>query len=103
MTDKPAQDAPRVVDPDNVQEIFCEGPFHLNVAPVSTLTLTHVRPRPGALINEGRIELEAVVRSRLLLPLANLMMLRDLLNRLIKDEATPGNVTPGSASGVRLN
>jgi hypothetical protein len=76
---------PPVQDPDNVPEIFCEGRFSVTVAPVSTLTFTHMRPKPEALLadNTTAPEMEAIVRVRLLLPMSSLVALRDVLNKVV--------------------
>ncbi len=95
-------DNPPTVDPDNVPEIFCEGKFNVNVAPISTLTFTHLRPKAGPMLDHGSIQLEAIIRARLLMPYANLVALRDLLNRVIKDERPATPPTPG-ATGHTVN
>src|SRR5262249_35278834 len=94
MVDEPQP--PPIVDPDSVPEILCDGP--LNVAAFGNLvalTFTHIRPRPGVLFQDGRIETEAVVRARIVLTTQRLVGLRDLLNRITREPQVP---TP--AAGV---
>ena len=95
-----------VVDPDHVQEVFCDGTLNVNVAPVSTLTFTHIRPVAASLLADrtgnSAPELEAVVRARLLLPFSSLVALRDVLNKLIKDDPASTAGT-GSATGHSIN
>lgn len=74
-----------VIDPDHVPELFCGGRFRVAVGKVCTLTFTHQRPKVAGLLDEGTPEYEAVVRARLLLPLSNLVALRDALNILLRE------------------
>jgi len=81
---------PTVTDPDNVPEVLCEGQFNVAVVgPSATLTFTHVRPDAAALFRDGTIDFKAIVRARIVVPINNLVGLRDLLNRIIQDPGTP--------------
>jgi hypothetical protein len=79
-----------VSDPEFVPEILCDGRF--NITPkgsFATLTFTHERPKPGPLLEDGRLEYESVVRARIVISLNSLVAFRDLLNRSIQ-ELPPG-------------
>lgn len=86
-----------VVDPDNVQETICDGPFHALVyGQLVTLTFTHDRPKPDAAFAAGHLELESVVRARLVLTKSNVAALRDYLAAII--EASESSALP--AGGI---
>jgi hypothetical protein len=88
MTDEPKP--PVVIDPDNVPEMFCDGLFNVTVSGhFVTLTFTHARPDATILFRDGTIDFKAIVRARIVTPMNNLIALRDLLNRIIQDPATP--------------
>jgi hypothetical protein len=88
MADEPKP--PIVTDPDNVPEVFCDGQFNVAVAGhFATLTFTHARPDATILLGDGTIDFKAIVRARIVAPMNNLIALRDLLNRIIQDPATP--------------
>ena len=78
------------VDPDHVQETLCSGHFNIHVSGnMATLTFTHWRPKTGPLFGERKVELEAVVRARIVTSVANLSALRDALDAVIKDPKEP--------------
>jgi hypothetical protein len=56
---------------------------------VATITFTHIRPEAGPLFKEGALNESAIVRARIVTPMANLVALRDLLNRVIQQPHTP--------------
>jgi hypothetical protein len=86
-----------VIDPDRVPEILCDGKFNVTVrGSLATLTFTHVRPEATALLSDGTVNVQAVVRARIVLTMHNLVALRDLLNRVIH---TPDAPTP-PAGGI---
>jgi hypothetical protein len=88
MTDEPKP--PIVTDPDNVPELLCNGRLNVTVAdPFATLTFTHVRPDATVLFRDGTIDIQAIVRARIVTSMNNLVALRDLLNRTIQDPGTP--------------
>jgi hypothetical protein len=70
------------IDPDNVPETLCVGRFNLSFAAgnLATLTFTHVRPKAGAMIDDGQIQEECIVRARIVTTAENLVALRNLLN-----------------------
>jgi len=81
---------PPVKDPDSVPEILCTGQFNISIAgDLATLTFTHVRTDAGAMFRNGTIDESAIVRARIVTPMANLVALRDLLNRVIQEPHTP--------------
>ncbi len=85
---EPEQSPPS--DPENVPEILCDGQFNVTITgPVATLTFTHMRPDPMALFRDGKIDLKAIVRARIVTSMNNLIALRDVLNRIIQDPSTP--------------
>lgn len=85
MADEVQQQQPPEIDPDNVPETVCDGPLNISVrGPLATLTFTHVRP--VAMPKDGTIELKSIVRARIVLTGNNLVALRDLLIRAIKDQ-----------------
>ena len=93
MVDEPQP--PPIVDPDSIPEILCDGPLNVTAfGNLVALTFTHIRPRPGVLFQDGRIETEAVVRARIVLTAQRLLGLRDLLNQIARDVPTPA---PGGA------
>jgi hypothetical protein len=88
MADQPQQ--PPVTDPYSVRETVCDGQFNVSITGnLATLTFTHMRPNPGPMFAEGRIETTAVVRARIVTTLDNLVALRELLNRVIQEPGTP--------------
>ena len=90
MANQPQQ--PPVIDPDNVPEIICDGMF---VGSLATLTFTHVRPEPTALLRDGTINPNSVVRARIVLTINNLLALRDLLDRVIQKPDIPAPPSGG--------
>ena len=91
---------PLGVDPDNVPETFCAGKFNVSFAMggFCTLTFTDVRPRAGPLLDASQVEMESVVRARIVMPLENMVALRDLLNNLIKDQSAGSATVTGGSS-----
>lgn len=91
-------DAP-TVDPDQVPETLCGGKINISVSTsgYATLTLTHLRAKAGPLVDAGQIQLENVVRARIVLPMDNVISLRDLLNNLLKDQPKAAAATAGPA------
>ena len=74
------------IDPDNIQETLCSGHFNIHVSGnLATLTFTHWRPTTGPLFGDRKVELEAVVRARVVTSVANLTALRDALDAMISD------------------
>ena len=88
MTNQPQQLT--VTDPDNVPELFCDGPFNVSIlGNLAFLTFTHVRPDATRLLRDGTVEPQSVVRARIVITVENLTALRDLLNRVIQAPDTP--------------
>jgi hypothetical protein len=88
MVDQPQQ--PEAIDPDSVPEILCDGQFNVSITGgLATLTFTHARPDPTIMFRDARIEAKSVVRARIVVTVANLVALRDLLNRVIQAPDTP--------------
>jgi hypothetical protein len=96
MTD--AAQEPPAIDPDNVPETLCLGRFNVTVnPPLVTLTFTHRRPKVGPLVDQNIVDLESVVRARIVTTIDNLVGLRDLLNNIIQDPTTPAASAGGSS------
>jgi hypothetical protein len=90
MAEKP-QPQQHTTDPDSVPETYCDGKFNISVhPPLATITFTTERPDASALIDHGRVETKAIVRSRIVMRLENLVALRDLLNRIIQENPPAG-------------
>jgi hypothetical protein len=94
-----------IIDPDNVAEMLCNGPFHLSFQgsgqnTLANLTFTHVRPDAAPLFQYNTVMDRAVVRARIALSIPNLIALRDLLVNHVKTE---GEIMPtgGAGSAVR--
>ena len=84
MAEEPKQ--PTVTDPDNVPEVLCDGQVNVAVGgPLAMLTFTHMRPDAGVMFRGGISDPKSIVRARIIIPVNNLIALRDLLNRLIQD------------------
>src|SRR5260221_6479731 len=95
MTDQAQQ--LETIGPYNVPETLCIGRFNIAITgPFATLTLTHERPDPTALLAEGRIDVKAIVRARIVTTVDNLHALRDLLVNLTQSSVTPAPATGGS-------
>jgi hypothetical protein len=89
-----------VIDPDNVPEIICDGGLNVYWAGGrATITFTHNRPRTKPLLEDGQVELDAVVRARIATSLDNTLALRDLLNRLLPEGQSVDAPVGGSAGG----
>src|SRR6266404_5073476 len=85
------------IDPYNVPETICIGRFNIAITGAfATLTFTHERPDPTALLAEGRIDVKAIVRARIVTTVDNLHALRDLLVNLTQSSVTPAPATGGS-------
>jgi hypothetical protein len=94
MAKRPQQ--PLVADPDSVPEIICNGVFNMSVVgSLATLTFTHVRPEPTALLIDGTIKPSSVVRARIVLTINNLVALRDLLDNVIQKPDVPAPPSGG--------
>ena len=65
------------------------------VGSLATLTFTHVRPEPTALLRDGTINPNSVVRARIVLTINNLLALRDLLDRVIQKTDIPAPPSGG--------
>lgn len=91
---------PSGIDPHNVAETLCLGKFNLSfsAAGLATLTFTHVRPRPGPLLESNTVEDEYVVMARIVTTTDNLIALREVLNAVLKDvpQAVPTSQTTGT-------
>ena len=95
------QQKPLTVDPDNIPELVCVGQFNVWInGPLATLTLTHARPKVAPMVDQNRIEIESVVRARIVTTVDNLVALKDLLNTLLIE--TP-NATSSSSGSSLLN
>src|SRR5258706_11316326 len=94
MTDQAQQ--LETIDPYNVPETLCIGRFNIAITGAfATLTFTHERPDPTALLAEGRIDVKAIVRARIVTTVDNLHALRDLLVNLTQSSVTPAPATGG--------
>jgi hypothetical protein len=88
------------VDPDNVPEIICDGGFNVHCAGErATITFTHNRARTKPLLEDGQVEFDAVVRARIATSVANILALRDLLNRILPEGGSIEAPAGGSAGG----
>jgi hypothetical protein len=89
-----------VIDPDNVPEIICDGRLNVHWAVGrATITFTHNRPRTKPLLEDGQVEFDAVVRARIATSVANILALRDLLNRIFPEGQSVDAPVGGSAGG----
>lgn len=96
MAEQPADAG--TIDPDNVAETVCIGKFNISiVGAMATLTFTHARPKTGPLLDGGRIEMENVVRARIVTTIDNLVVLREALGQIIPKQGVPVATTAGSA------
>ncbi len=85
-------------DPDRVPETLCVGKFNISISGgMATLTFSHARPKSGPLLDQGRVEIENVVRARIVTTVENLALLRDALGQIIPKQAAPVATTTGSA------
>jgi hypothetical protein len=92
-------DQRQATDPDNVPETLCIGKFNVAFGDgLATLTFTHGRHKCGPLLENGTADIESVVRARIVTSMRNMVALRDILNRIIKDDPdrTSGAVAGGS-------
>lgn len=83
---------PPVIDLDNVPETLCDGVFHVfKNGPLVTLTFTHVRPIAADVFRDGKIDSQSLVRARIVMPINNVLALREVLNHLVQtpEEAAP--------------
>ena len=97
------QQQPPLIDPGNITETICDGPVNISVrGPLATLTFTHGRPDDTGSPKDGAMELKSVVRARIVLTGNNLVALRDLLIRAIKNRY-PWGVGVALHSENRLN
>jgi hypothetical protein len=96
---------PTAIDPHNVAETFCAGPFHVHTAgDFAVMTFTQARIAAEALFHYGDDRLEGVAKSharyvvvaRLALPVAAIFELRDTLNRLTKNAGPESHAVGGT-------
>ncbi|MFL9824953.1 hypothetical protein [Rhodoplanes sp. SY1] len=93
------KDAP-ATDPDHVQETLCIGKFNILLSGAfATITFTHARPKPGALVDHGITDYESVVRARIVTTAENMLAMRDLLIRIYNDKPQ-GSVGPSTTGGI---
>lgn len=86
-------------DPDSVPETLCMGRFNVTVnGALATMTFTHARPKVGPLFDAGNVELESIVRARLVTSIENLAALKDLLTAILQSQAGTGQT-----SSTKLN
>jgi hypothetical protein len=99
MTEENQQ--PPTKDNANVHEALCLG--KLNVAlmggGLAAITFTHVRPKATTLLDQGSIELESVVRARIVTSTDNLKALADIINRVLA-EAQAGSAVVSSSGRI---
>ena len=92
-----------IVDPCLVSETLCDGPLNVQFADGRALiTFTRPRPKPAPLIARGEIDVDLVVRARIAFSMANLIALRDLLNRLVPNQPSSEERTTGTG-GAKLH
>ena len=85
MTQQQEVKQPPVTDPDAIPETLCEGRINIQWrGQIATLTFTHSRAVIADLF-DGTVNMEDVVRARIAMSVPNLVALRDMLNRVIKD------------------
>jgi hypothetical protein len=96
---------PTAIDPRNVAETFCAGPFHVHIGgDFAVLTFTQARIAAETLLQYSGDRLEEVAKShaqyvvvaRLALPVAGLIELRDTLNKLTKNAERPSHAVGGT-------
>ena len=87
-----------VSDPNAIPETVCDGPLNVQFGDGrATITLTHLRAKTVPLLERGQIDLEAIVRARIVFSMGNLIALKNLLNQLIPDK--PPTEGAAAASG----
>jgi hypothetical protein len=90
---------PPVMDPDSIPETLCDGQFNVSInGGLATLTFTQARPDAIGMFKDGTYSVNAVVRARIVITVANLAALRDLLNQVLQAPDTPAppqEVPPG--------
>jgi hypothetical protein len=93
-----AHSQPQIIDPDNVSETICNGLFNINVVGgLAYLTFTHLRPDATKLFAGASQDSEYVVRARVVIPVASLLALKEVLNRVIVDgKSQPLSATVGT-------
>jgi hypothetical protein len=99
MTRPPVQAQPQippVIDPDNVPETLCFGPFNFAITgPVTVITFTQNRPDAAPIFSNGTLNVRAVVRARLAIATPDLTALRNSIDQLIQAAAAAaGNAPP---------
>jgi hypothetical protein len=82
-TSSPPPVSPKFVDPNAISETLCFGPFHVFPGEPSTITFTHSRSKIDTLFSQSEMDLENVVKARIVLSRAHLIELRDILNRVL--------------------
>jgi hypothetical protein len=91
-TEKP----PEAADPNAIPEVFCAGPVNLVITgAVSTLTFMHIRKSAANIFKDFTPETtECVVKARVIMPIEDLVALKDLIDRMVKVEP----IAPGSTA-----
>lgn len=76
------------VDPDRVRETLCLGPHNVALTGnVVTITFTHARPKVRTLLTNGTIDVENVVRARIVSTVEQASALRDSINTILMQAA----------------
>jgi hypothetical protein len=87
------QSIPQIIDPENIPETLCVGPFNLAVmGPLAVFTFTHIRPQADPLVRQGNISHAAVVRARIVIPADDLTAVRNIINETLR------NISGGAGS-----
>jgi hypothetical protein len=90
-----------VTDPNNAQELLCNGPFNLSFQgqgnhKLAVLTFTQTRPDPTPMFQENKAVERTLIQARIAMSVPNLIALRDLLSNNVKTET---DISPASAAG----
>src|SRR5262245_11013726 len=82
---------PKAIDPNNVQEIYANGPINVNIiGPCATLTFTNIRPDIAQAIKGGEVkDHNAVVVARITIPVQGVVEIKNLLNQMLIDQPVP--------------
>jgi hypothetical protein len=90
---------PTAIDPENVRETFANGPVNFNaLGPCTTLTFTTLRGDIAEQMAGGPVsKFSLVVVSRITMPTANVVELRNLLDRILADQPAGADVPPKRA------
>jgi hypothetical protein len=81
--------ATNCLDPNHVPETLCLGMINVSrTGRIAILTFTHARPDAQGLMIDRKINLELIVRARIVTSIENLANLRDMINDILKEQVS---------------